>query len=171
MENWAMEPEVLKLYAKHYKTGETIPDALIQKMQKAGTYGQGFKTVEYLGAALLDMAWHTQPEPKEQDAMAFEKATLDKFGLIPEIPSRYRTPYFNHIWAGGYSAGYYAYIWSAVLDSDAFHAFVEKKNLPPPPPPSARRCWRRVVPPTPRTSTASSGAGIPRSSPCWSSAA
>ena len=129
MENWAMEPEVLKLYAKHYKTGETIPDALIQKMQKAGTYGQGLKTVEYLGASLLDMAWHTLPEPKEQDAMAFEKATFDKLGLLPEIPSRYRTPYFNHIWAGGYSAGYYAYIWSEVLDSDAFQAFVEKKNL------------------------------------------
>jgi len=129
MENWAMEPEVLKLYAKHYKTGATIPDALIQKMQKAGTYGQGLKTVEYLGAALLDMAWHTLPEPKEQDAMAFEKATFDKLGLLPEIPSRYRTPYFNHIWAGGYSAGYYAYIWSEVLDSDAFQAFVEKKNL------------------------------------------
>ncbi len=129
MENWAMEPEVLKLYAKHYKTGETIPDALILKMQKAGTYGQGLKTVEYLGAALLDMAWHTQVEPKERDAMAFEKATFEKLGLIPEIPSRYRTPYFNHIWAGGYSAGYYAYIWSAVLDSDAFQAFVEKKNL------------------------------------------
>jgi peptidyl-dipeptidase Dcp len=75
------------------------------------------------------MAWHTLPEPKELDAMAFEKATFDKLGLIPEIPSRYRTPYFNHIWAGGYSAGYYAYIWSEVLDSDAFQAFVEKKNL------------------------------------------
>ncbi|MDP2876827.1 MAG: M3 family metallopeptidase [Holophaga sp.] len=129
MENWAMEPEVLKLYAKHYKTGEVIPDSLIQKMQKAGTYGQGFITVEYLGAALLDMAWHTQTEPKEPEAMAFEKATFDKLGLLAEIPSRYRTPYFNHIWAGGYSAGYYAYIWSAVLDSDAFAAFVEKKNL------------------------------------------
>jgi len=131
MENWAMEPEVLKLYAKHYKTGETIPDVLIQKMEKAGTYGQGFKSVEYLAASLLDMAWHTRSEPKEQDAMAFEKATFDKLGLIPEIPSRYRTPYFNHIWGGGsgYSAGYYAYIWSEVLDSDAFQAFKEKGNL------------------------------------------
>ncbi len=129
MENWALEPEVLKLYAQHYKTGETIPDALLQRMQRAGTYGQGFKTVEYLAASLLDMAWHTQTEPVTQDAMAFEKATFDKLGLIPEIPSRYRTPYFNHIWGGGYSAGYYAYIWSAVLDSDAFQAFKEKGNL------------------------------------------
>jgi peptidyl-dipeptidase Dcp len=129
MENWAMEPEVLKTYAKHYKTGETIPDALIQKIEKAGTYGQGFKTVEYLAASLLDMAWHTQTEPKAQDAMAFEKATFEKLGLIPEIHPRYHTPYFNHIWNSGYSAGYYAYIWSEVLDSDAFQAFKEKGNL------------------------------------------
>ncbi len=129
MEHWTMEPEVLKLYAKHYKTGEVIPETLVKKIQAAGTYGQGYKTVEYLAAALLDMAWHSQTEAKEQDAMAFEKETFEKLGLLPEIPSRYRTPYFNHIWGGGYSAGYYAYIWSEVLDSDAFQAFKEKGDL------------------------------------------
>ena len=129
MENWAMEPAVLKTYARHYKTGEVLPDALIQKMQKAGTFGEGYKTTEYLAASLLDMAWHTLTEPREQDAAAFEKATFERWGLLPEIPSRYRTPYFNHIWGGGYSAGYYAYIWSEVLDSDAFQAFKEKGDL------------------------------------------
>jgi peptidyl-dipeptidase Dcp len=142
MENWATEPEVLRLYAKHYQTGEVIPEALIAKMKAAGTYGQGFKTVEYLAASLLDMAWHSQTEIKDMDAMAFEKATFEKLGLIPEIPSRYRTPYFNHIWASGYSAGYYAYIWSEVLDADAFQAFKEKKNLFDP---STAAAFRREV--------------------------
>jgi len=129
MENWAMEPEVLKLYATHYQTGEIIPAALVERMKKAGTFGEGFATTEYMAASLLDLDWHTLTDTKVQDVNAFEKASLDKWGLIPEIPSRYRTPYFNHIWASGYSAGYYAYIWSAVLDSDAFQAFKEKGNL------------------------------------------
>jgi len=129
MENWAMEPEVLKLYATHYQTGEIIPAALVERMKKAGTFGEGFATTEYMAASLLDLDWHTLTDTKIQDVNAFEKASLDKWGLIPEIPSRYRTPYFNHIWASGYSAGYYAYIWSAVLDSDAFQAFKEKGNL------------------------------------------
>ena len=129
MENWAMEPEVLKTYARHWKTGEVIPAALIEKMKKAATFGQGFSTVEYMGAALLDLDWHTLADTKEQDAAAFEKASLAKWGMLPEIPPRYRTPYFNHIWASGYSAGYYSYIWSAVLDSDAFQAFKEKGDL------------------------------------------
>lgn len=128
MENWSMEPEMLKLYAKHYKTGEVIPDALVAKMKKAATFGQGFATVEYMAASLLDMDWHTLTTPTPQDTAAFEKASLAKWGLIAEIPPRYRSPYFNHI-MGGYAAGYYSYIWSAVLDSDAFQAFKEKGNL------------------------------------------
>ncbi len=128
MENWAMEPEVLKLYARHYKTGEVIPDALVAKMKKAGTFGQGFATVEYMAASLLDMDWHTLTDTKVRDTAAFEKASLAKWGLLAEIPPRYRSPYFNHI-MGGYAAGYYSYIWSAVLDSDAFQAFKEKGNL------------------------------------------
>jgi len=129
MENWAVEPQVLKMYAKHWKTGEVIPDALIAKMAKAGKFGQGFATAEYLQASLLDMDWHTLTDTKAREAAAFESASLKKMGALTEIPPRYRTPYFNHIWGGGYSAGYYAYIWSAVLDTDAFQAFKEKGDL------------------------------------------
>lgn len=128
MENWSMEPEMLKLYAKHYRTGEVIPEVLVAKMKKAATFGQGFATVEYMAASLLDMDWHTLTTTRPQDTAAFEKASLAKWGLIAEIPPRYRSPYFNHI-MGGYAAGYYSYIWSAVLDSDAFQAFKEKGNL------------------------------------------
>jgi peptidyl-dipeptidase Dcp len=128
MENWALEPEVLKAYAKHWKTGETIPDSLVAKIRKSELHGQGFATVEYTAAAYLDMNWHTLTEPKEMEATAFEKASLEKIGLIPEIVSRYRSPYFQHIFGpgGGYSSGYYSYLWSEVLDSDAFEAFREK---------------------------------------------
>jgi peptidyl-dipeptidase Dcp len=126
MENWALEPEVLKGYAKHWKSNEPIPAALVEKIQKAELYGQGFATVEYAAAAYLDMNWHTLTEPKAENATAFEKASLAKIGLIPEIVSRYRSPYFQHIFAGGYSAGYYSYLWSEVLDADAFEAFREK---------------------------------------------
>ena len=128
MENWALEPEVLKSYARHHKTGEPMPEALIAKIQKAGTFNQGFATTEYLAAALLDMDWHTLTDAKPVDPDAFEAASLKKMGLIPEILPRYRTPYFAHS-AGGYSAGYYSYIWSAVLDTDAFAAFKEKGDL------------------------------------------
>ena len=128
MENWSMEPEMLRLYAKHYQTGTVIPEALVVKMKKAATFGQGFATVEYMAASLLDMDWHTLTTTKPQDTAAFEKASLAKWGLISEIPPRYRSPYFNHI-MGGYAAGYYSYIWSAVLDSDAFQAFKEKGDL------------------------------------------
>ncbi len=128
MENWAMEPEVLKLYARHYQTGEVIPEAMVTRMRKAARFGQGFATVEYMAAALLDMDWHTLTDTKPRDTAAFEKASLAKWGLIDEIPPRYRSPYFSHI-MGGYAAGYYSYIWSAVLDSDAFQAFKEKGNL------------------------------------------
>ncbi len=124
MEHWAMNPEVLKVYARHYETGEPIPDDLIAKIQNSSTFNQGFNQVEYLAASLLDMEYHTLTEPTEIDINAFEKAYFDEIGLIPEIVSRYRTTYFSHI-TGGYAAGYYGYIWSGVLDNDAFAAFEE----------------------------------------------
>lgn len=125
MEHWASEPEVLKVYAKHYQTGEPIPQELIDKIEKAGHFNQGFVTVEYLAAAFLDMDWHTLTEPEEHDVFKFENESMDKIGMILEIVVRYRTPYFQHIFSGGYSSGYYSYIWSEVLDCDAFHAFKE----------------------------------------------
>jgi peptidyl-dipeptidase Dcp len=125
MENWAAEPEVMKIYAKHYKTGEAIPDDLIEKLENSKYFNQGFITVEYLSAAFLDMDWHTITIVDDKiDVNAFEKASMDKIGLIPEIIVRYRTPYFSHI-IGGYSAGYYSYLWSEVIDADAFEAFKE----------------------------------------------
>lgn len=129
MENWASEPEVLKMYAKHYQTGEVIPDALIQKMQKAGTFGQGFATTEYLAASLLDLNYHNQEKNITTDSNTFEKAAMKKAGLTEAIIPRYRSTYFNHIFAGGYSAGYYSYIWSGVLDTDAFEAFKATNDL------------------------------------------
>ena len=123
MENWAAEPEVMKMYAKHYKTGEVIPDALIEKMQKAGTFDQGFVTTEYLAASILDLQYHTQKAAIKDDAETFEKAVMNKINLPSTIIPRYRSTYFNHIFAGGYSAGYYSYIWSGVLDTDAFEVF------------------------------------------------
>lgn len=127
MENWCFEPEMLALYAKHYKTGEVIPAELVKKIQAAGKFNQGFATLEYLAASLLDMKYHTLTEPLTEDVMTFEKNYLEGMGLIPEIYSRYRSTYFNHIFSSpvGYSAGYYAYIWAGVLDSDAFQAFKE----------------------------------------------
>jgi len=125
MENWAFEPEVLKMYAKHYETGEVIPQELIDKLEKARHFNQGFVTVEYLAASFLDMDWHTLTEAKELDADEFEEASLNKIGLIPEIIVRYKSPYFNHIFSGGYASGYYSYIWAEVLDADAFQAFKE----------------------------------------------
>lgn len=125
MENWASDPEVLKLYAKHYKTGEVIPAELIEKMQQAGTFDQGFATVEYLAAAYLDMDYHTRTEAITQNIVPFEEASMKKIGLISSIIPRYRSTYYNHIFSGGYSAGYYSYIWSGVLDTDAFEAFKE----------------------------------------------
>jgi peptidyl-dipeptidase Dcp len=124
MEHWAVHPRVIKHYAKHYKTGEIIPDNLIDKIGKSGWFNQGFITVEYLAASLLDMKYHTLTEPQDLDINQFEEDYFDEIGLIPEIVSRYRSTYFNHI-IGGYAAGYYSYIWSAVLDCDAFEAFKE----------------------------------------------
>lgn len=125
MENWALHPEVLKMYAKHYETGEPIPQDLIDKIISAGQFNQGFVTVEYLAASFLDMDWHTLTATEELDVWEFENNSLGKIGLIPEIVVRYRSPYFRHIFAGGYSSGYYSYIWAEVLDADAFEAFKE----------------------------------------------
>lgn len=126
MENWAADPTVLKSYARHYKTGEPIPDELIAKIEKARLFNQGFATVEYLAAAYLDMDWHTlQKERPNIDVDAFEKAALDKIGLIPQIVVRYRSTYFQHVFVNSYYAGYYSYIWAEVLDADAFQAFKE----------------------------------------------
>jgi peptidyl-dipeptidase Dcp len=123
MENWAFAPEVLPTYARHYETGEPIPDDLIQKLQEVKQFNQGFETTEYLAASILDMMWHTLEDGTERDALAFEDAVTQQIGLIPEIVSRYRTPYFSHIFSGGYAAGYYSYLWAEVLDADGFEAF------------------------------------------------
>jgi peptidyl-dipeptidase Dcp len=123
MENWAAEPEVLKSYAKHYKTGEVISDALITKLQQSATFDQGFATVEFLAATYLDLAYHTRTDAITQNIAPFEEEAMKNIGLIPSIIPRYRSTYYNHIFNGGYSAGYYSYIWSGVLDTDAFEAF------------------------------------------------
>ncbi len=129
MENWACDPAVIKSYAKHYKTGEVIPDALIKKIEKSSLFNQGFVTVEYVAASLLDLAFHNLSEPKDIDILAFEKQQMDKIGLIPEIAPRYRSTYFNHSVSGEYSAGYYVYMWAEVLDADAFNAFKQSGDL------------------------------------------
>ena len=123
-EHWATEPEVLKMYAKHYQTGETIPDELIEKIQKQKTFNQGFMTTELLAASILDMNLHNLTDTQGLDVVAYEKEAMDKLGLIPQIAPRYRTTYFSHI-TGGYAAGYYSYLWANVLDNDAFEAFKE----------------------------------------------
>lgn len=125
MENWASEPEVLKSYAKHYQTGEVMPDSLIAKMSNAKRFNQGFETVEYLAASILDMDWHRLQTPFEGSPLEFEKRSMERIGLMPEILPRYRSTYYLHIFGGGYSAGYYSYIWAQVLDADAFQAFKE----------------------------------------------
>ncbi len=125
MENWASEPEVMKMYAKHYQTGAVIPDDILEKLNKSQYFNQGFITVEYMAASYLDMDYHTLHYPVNINVADFEKQALNKIGLIPEIVVRYRSTFFNHIFASGYSAGYYSYIWAEVLDSDAFQAFKE----------------------------------------------
>ena len=129
MENWCRHPQVMKLYAHHYQTGAPIPDALIQKIEAAQTYGQGFMTTELLAASLLDMDYYTIREQQHIDPVAFEEEHMQKIGLIPEIISRYRSPYFQHIFTTGYDAGYYSYTWTAILDADAFEAFAESGDL------------------------------------------
>lgn len=129
MENWCFEPAVMKTYAKHYQTGEVMPEALMEKIQKAGTFNQGFAMTELLSAALLDMDYHSIKDTTAFDVNAFEKATMDRIGMIPEIIVRYRSTFFNHIFSGGYSAGYYSYTWAEVLDADAYQAFVETGDI------------------------------------------
>ena len=129
MENWAGDPEVLKIYARHWQTDEPMPQELIDKLQASKHFNQGFVVIEFMSAALLDMAYHSITSDAPIDAEKFETETLQKLGLIPEITVRYRSPYFGHIFNGGYSAGYYAYTWAEVLDADAFSAFKETGDL------------------------------------------
>ena len=130
LEHWASEPEILKSFATHYQTGETIPNILIEKILKASKFNQGFANTEYLAASLLDMDWHTISSNEElKDANKFEANALKKYGLINEIAPRYRSTYFAHIFSGGYSSGYYSYVHSAVLDSDGFEAFKETGDV------------------------------------------
>jgi len=130
-EHWASDPKVFANYAKHYQTGAPMPAALLEKIKKTRTFGQGFATTEYLAAALLDMAWHTLPPGSAKpDVDAFETKALKDFHVdMTEVPPRYRSSYFAHIWGGGYAAGYYAYLWSEVLDHDAFYWFREHGGL------------------------------------------
>ena len=130
MENYASDPGVLKTYALHFETGEPMPDELIEKIRNARHFNQGFATTEYLAASFLDMDWHTRTATRpSDDVLVFEDESLDAIGLIPEVISRYRSTYFRHIFAGGYSAGYYSYIWAEVLDADAFQAFKETGDV------------------------------------------
>jgi len=130
-EHWAMEPTVFANYAKDYKTGAPMPKELIEKLKKARTFNQGFATTEYLGAALLDMAWHTIPANAPLlDAATFEPESLKRYNVaLDQVPPRYKSTYFSHIWGGGYAAGYYAYLWSEVLDDDAYYWFKENGGM------------------------------------------
>jgi peptidyl-dipeptidase Dcp len=132
LEHWAEQKQVLAQYAKHHETGAVIPDELVEKMLKASTFNQGFKTTEFIAASLLDLAWHSltpDEAAKITDAAEFERETLESYGLLSEIEPRYRSQYFAHIFAGGYSAGYYAYLWSEILDADGFVAFKETGDI------------------------------------------
>jgi len=130
-EHWAMEPAVFANYAKDYKTGAPMPKELVAKLKKSGTFNQGFATTEYLAAALLDMAWHAIPaDAPLQDVNAFEPESLKQYNVaLDEVPPRYKSTYFSHIWGGGYAAGYYAYLWSEVLDDDAYYWFKENGGM------------------------------------------
>ena len=129
MENWAFEPEMLAVYAKHYETGEVIPDSLVAKINGAAYFNQGFRTAELAAAAILDMNWHDLTSVEGVEPIQFEADKMNEIGLIEEIIPRYRTTYFNHIWAGGYSAGYYSYLWAEVLDKDATNILLNKAFL------------------------------------------
>jgi len=129
MEEWANDPEVIRMFAKHYQTGEAMPDSLIDKLENSGNFNQGFNTVEFLAAAILDMEYHKVKEVKDLDVNAFEKEAMDRIGLIEEIVPRYRSTYYGHIFGGGYAAGYYVYYWAEVLDTDAFNYFKESGDL------------------------------------------
>jgi len=131
-EHWALEPTVFANYAKHNQTGAPMPQDLVDKIKKARTYGKGYATTEYVAAALLDLEWHslTAKDPKQTDVDAFEAAALKKDGVaLPEVPPRYRSPYFLHIWGNGYEANYYAYMWGEILDDDAYEWFVENGGM------------------------------------------
>lgn len=130
-EHWALEPAVFAHYAKHHETGAPMPEALVAKIKKAKTFNQGYKTTEYIAAALVDLAWHTRPPGAPRpDVGAFEKAALERFRVdLPAVPPRYHTTYFSHIWGGGYAAGYYAYMWAEVIDDDAFAWFKENGGM------------------------------------------
>lgn len=130
-EHWALEPTVFANYAKHYQNGAPMPQSLVEKIRRARTFNQGYDTTEYLSASLLDMAWHTIPVGSQvQDVGAFEQDALKRFGVdLPQVPPRYHTTYFSHIWGGGYSAGYYAYLWSETLAHDAFYWFKERGGM------------------------------------------
>ena len=132
LEHWADDPEVLAKYARHYKTGEVIPLDLVDKMNAAAAFNQGFKTTEYIAASLLDLRWHSlssEEAAKITDARAFEKQVLEDYGIPAEIEPRYRSQYFSHIFSGGYSAGYYGYLWAEILDADGFAAFKETGDI------------------------------------------
>lgn len=130
MEHWVFEPEVLKVYAKHYQTGDIMPQELMQKLKESGKYGQGFATVERIQASMLDMAYHVMKEiPADFDVIKFEDSVIKRLGALSQVPPRYRTTYFNHTMGGGYTAGYYSYMWAEVLDADAYQAFVETGNI------------------------------------------
>jgi peptidyl-dipeptidase Dcp len=130
-EHWALDPMVLANYAKHYQTGQPMPQSLVDRIKRSRTFNQGYDVTEYLAAALLDMAWHSLPaNTPPQDANLFEAAALKRFQIdLPQVPPRYHTTYFSHIWDGGYAAGYYAYLWAEVLDHDAFYWFKEHGGL------------------------------------------
>ena len=125
MENWMSEPDVLRLFARHHETGEPLPQKYIDKIAATTRFNQGFQTVEYMAASYLDLEYHTLTEPRAVEPRAFERAAMERIGLIDEIIPRYRSTYFSHIFSGGYSAGYYGYLWSEVMDADAFQAFQE----------------------------------------------
>jgi peptidyl-dipeptidase Dcp len=130
-EHWALDPSVFAHYAKHYKTGAAMPKSLVAKIKKSKTFNQGYALGEYLESALLDMAWHTLPSDTTlQDVNTFEPAALRKFNIeMPLIPPRYHTTYFSHVWGGGYAAGYYAYLWSELIDDDAYYWFKENGGM------------------------------------------
>lgn len=129
MENYCYHPDIMKTYAFHYQTGEVIPDELIERINAAGKFNQGFVEAELLSASILDMDYHEMTTTDSFDVIAFEKASMERMQMIPQIIVRYRSTYYNHIFTTGYEAGYYSYTWSAVLDSDAFAAFSETGDI------------------------------------------
>ncbi|MEM9334813.1 MAG: M3 family metallopeptidase, partial [Pseudomonadota bacterium] len=144
LEHWTSQPLMLEIYARHYETGEVIPTDLVERLLAASNHNQGFATTEYVAASLLDLRWHmlsSEEASQITDAKAFEEKILDEYGLIDEIEPRYRSQYFSHTFAGGYSAGYYAYLWSEILDADGFNAFLEAEDIFDPETASRLKKW------------------------------